>query len=103
MAPRRFRKQDGKKGAVLSLRVTPRAGRNEIKEIMSNGTVKIRLTAPPVEGKANEALLNYLAEILDVPVSHLEIVAGAGGRDKLIYVIDMDAVILHRKIVEQIK
>jgi uncharacterized protein (TIGR00251 family) len=102
MASKRFHGQAGRKGAILALRITPRASKNEIKEILSNGTVKIHLTAPPVEGKANEALLKFLAAILDVPVSHLGIVAGAGGRDKLISVIDMDAAILHRKIVEHI-
>jgi uncharacterized protein len=102
MAPRDFHLHDGKRGAALALRVTPRASKNEIVEVLSDGTVKIHLTAPPVEGKANEALLKFLAEILDVPISHLDIVAGAGGRDKLISVTDMDAATLHKKVVEHI-
>ena len=102
MTPRDFHLHDGKKGAALALRVTPRASKNEIVEVLSDGTVKVHLTAPPVEGKANEALLKFLAEILDVPLSCLEIVAGAGGRDKLISVTDMDASVLHKKIVENI-
>src|SRR5512135_3203079 len=100
MTPRDFHLHDGKKGAALALRVTPRASKNEIVEVLSDGTVKVHLTAPPVEGKANEALLKFLADILDVPVSHLDIVAGAGGRDKLVAVTDMDAGTLHKKIVE---
>jgi uncharacterized protein (TIGR00251 family) len=102
MAHRDYRLHDGKRGAALALRVTPRASKNEIVEVLSDGTVKIHLTAPPVEGKANEALLKFLAEILEVPASHLEIVAGAGGRDKLISVTDMDASVLHKKIIEHI-
>jgi uncharacterized protein (TIGR00251 family) len=102
MSERTFRLHDGKKGAALAVRVTPRARKNEIIEVLSDGTVKIHLTAPPVEGKANEALLKYLAEVLDVPISRLEIVAGATGRDKLISVTDMDTIALHRKIVENI-
>ena len=102
MSPRDFHLHDGKKGAALALRVTPRASKNEIVEILSDGTVKVHLTAPPVEGKANEALLDFLAEILDVAVSRLDIVAGAGGRDKLVSVTDMDAAVLHKKIVENI-
>ena len=102
MTPRDFHLHDGKKGAALALRVTPRASKNEIVEILSDGTVKVHLTAPPVEGKANEALLKFLAEILDVHLSCLDIVAGAGGRDKLISVTDMDASVLLRKIVEHI-
>jgi len=102
MAQRDFRLHDGKRGAALALRVTPRASKNEIVEVLSDGTVKVHLTAPPVEGKANEALLKFLAEILDVPVSHLDIVAGATGRDKLISVTDMDPLVLHKKIVDHI-
>jgi uncharacterized protein len=102
MTPRSFRMHDGKKGSALALRVTPRASKNEIVEVLSDGTVKVHLTAPPVEGKANEALLKFMAEILDVPISRLDVVAGASGRDKIISVTDMDASTLHKKIVENI-
>ena len=102
MSPRDFHLHDGRKGAALALRVTPRASKNEIVEVLNDGTVKVHLTAPPVEGKANEALLKFLSEILDVPVSSLDIVAGAGGRDKLVSITDMDATELHKKIVEHI-
>ncbi|MEZ0396991.1 MAG: DUF167 domain-containing protein [Anaerolineales bacterium] len=99
MSPRKFRLHDGKKGAALAVRVTPRASRNEIVEVLSDGTVKVHLTAPPVEGKANEALIEFLAEVLDVAPSRIEVVAGAGGRDKLISILDMDAEIVHKKII----
>jgi len=102
MGPRPFHLHDGKKGAALAVRVTPRASKNEIVEILSDGTVKVHLTAPPVEGKANEALLKFLAKVLDVSQNQLEVVAGANGRDKLISVDDMDAGSLHKKIVENI-
>ena len=87
---RQYRFHNGQRGAALAIRVTPRASRNEIAEIMSDGTVRIRLTAPPVEGKANQALIKFLAKVLDVPPSRLEIVAGATGRDKLVSIVDMD-------------
>jgi hypothetical protein len=102
MTKRSFRLHDGKRGAALAIRVTPRARKNEIVEVLSDGTVKVHLTAPPVEGKANEALIKFLSEVLDIPTSQLEIVAGATGRDKLISVMEMDAATLHRKIVENI-
>ncbi|MGB8212656.1 MAG: DUF167 domain-containing protein [Anaerolineales bacterium] len=102
MSSRDFRLHDGKKGAAMALRVTPRSSKNEIVEVLSDGTVKVHLTAAPAEGHANEALLKFLADILDVPISHLDIVAGAGGRDKLVAVTDMDAAVLHKKIVEHI-
>jgi uncharacterized protein (TIGR00251 family) len=99
MGSRPFRLHDGKTGAALAVRVTPRASKNEIVDILSDGTVKVHLTAPPVEGKANEALLKFLSKVLDVPLTRLDVVAGATGRDKLISVIDMDASTLHKKIV----
>jgi hypothetical protein len=100
MASRSYHLHDGKKGAALAVRVTPRASKNEIVDILSDGTVKVHLTAPPVEGKANEALLIYLAKVLEIPVRQLEIVAGSSGRDKLISVLDMDAKMVHKKIVD---
>jgi hypothetical protein len=59
MRGRSFRLHDGQRGAALAVRVTPRARKNEIVEVLSDGTVKVHLTAPPVEGKANQALLEY--------------------------------------------
>jgi hypothetical protein len=102
MTPRNYHLHDGKKGAALAVRLTPRASKNEIVEILSDGTVKVHVTAPPVEGKANEVLLKFLSKVLDVPISSLEIVAGATGRDKLISVVDMDAATVHKKILENI-
>lgn len=102
MAERKFRLHNGQKGAALAVRVTPRARKNEIVEVLSDGTVKIRLTAPPVEGKANEALIAFLAEVIGVPRSKVEIVAGDTGRDKLVSILDLDAVTVHRKILEHL-
>jgi uncharacterized protein (TIGR00251 family) len=99
MEPKSFHLHDGKKGAAISVRVTPRARKNEIVEIMHDGTVKIHLTAPPVDGKANIELLKFLAKILDVPINRLEVVAGFSGRNKLISVYDMDADTLQKKII----
>jgi hypothetical protein len=103
MGPRDFHLHSGKRGAALTVRVTPRASKNEIVEVLNDGTIKVHLTAPPVEGKANEALLKFLAGILEIPKSRLEVVAGAGGRDKIIAVIDMDADTLQKKVVNYIK
>jgi uncharacterized protein (TIGR00251 family) len=69
---------------------------------MDNGRVKIRLTAPPVDGKANEALLKFLAKLLDVSIKQLKVVAGANGRNKLILVMEMDANMLHKIILDHI-
>ncbi len=103
MSPRAFRLHDGKRGAALAIRVTPRASRNAIVEILHDGTIKVHVTAPPREGEANEALIQFLAEVLDVPKSRLEIVAGETGRDKLVSVLDMDVETAHKRIVAHMK
>lgn len=103
MNTRKYNLHSGKKGAALAIRVTPRASRNQIVEILADGTLKIRLTAPPVEGKANEELIRFLSKVLDVAASRIEIVAGATGRDKLVTVLNMDAESVHKKILENME
>ncbi len=103
MSPRTFHLHDGKKGSALAVRVTPRASKDEIVEVLSDGTVKVHLQAPPVEGKANEALVKFLAKVLGVTPGRIEVVAGATGRDKLISVLEMDTATVHKKILEHME
>jgi len=102
VARRKYRLHDGRAGSALAVRVTPRASRDQITEVLGDGTVKIQLTAAPVDGEANERLIVFLAKILDVPKSRVEIVAGATGRDKLISVVGMDASTLHARITDHL-
>jgi uncharacterized protein len=99
MVDRKFNLHGGQKGSALAVRVTPRASRNEIVEMLDDGTIKVRIAAQPVDDEANAALLEFLAEILGVPKSRLDIVAGETGRDKLISVLDMDVETAHQRIV----
>ena len=68
-------------GVLLSLRVVPRASRDRIAEVVGDA-IKVRLQAPPVEGKANQALVRFLAEVLDVSAARVRIVGGERGRNK---------------------
>ena len=102
MSPRKFHLHDGKKGAALAVRVTPRASKNEIVEVLSDGTIKVHLTAPPIEGRANEELIKFLAEVLGVSTARIEVVAGATGRDKLISVLEMDTLTVNKKIMKHL-
>jgi uncharacterized protein (TIGR00251 family) len=102
MTQRNYKLHDGKKGAALAVRVTPRASKNEIVGALSDGTIKIRITAAPNEGQANDELVKFLSDVLGVAKSRIEIVAGETGRDKLISILDLDAETLHKKIVENI-
>ena len=88
--------------ATLAIRVTPRARKNQIAQIMADGTIKVTLTSPPVEGKANIALAKFLAEILQVPVNSIEIIAGASGRSKLVTISGIDAEAVNQRIVDSL-
>jgi hypothetical protein len=99
MSDRKYNLHDGQKGAALAVRVTPRASRNEIAEVLDDGTIKVRIAAQPADDEANAALLEFMSEILGVPKSRLDIVAGLSGRDKLISVVDMDAETAHQRVV----
>jgi uncharacterized protein (TIGR00251 family) len=70
-------------GNRLRLHVQPRASRSELAG-RHGDAIKVRLTAPPVDGAANEALLRFLASQLQVPRSALSLVAGGSGRSKVV-------------------
>ncbi|MFP5354023.1 MAG: DUF167 domain-containing protein [Gemmatimonadota bacterium] len=77
-------------GVRFPVRVQPRASRTEIAGT-HQGALKVRLQAPPVDGAANEALVEFLAESLGVPRRMVEIVSGASSRTKLVEVAGIDA------------
>ena|SRR5688572_29052925 len=76
-------------GAVLEVFVQPRSARTEVVGL-HGGALKIKITAPPVEGRANAAIESFLAEILDVPRSEVVVVSGAHGRRKRVRVTSLD-------------
>lgn len=102
MTQRKFELHDGKKGAALAVRVTPRATQNKIVGALSDGTIKIHLAAEPTNGQDNNTLVEFLSEVLEIPDYLIEIVAGNLGKDKLVSVLDMDAETLHKRIVDNI-
>ncbi len=73
------------RGAVLAVTVVPRASKTDI-ERLPDGTIRIRLAAPPVDGAANTALLRFLADALGLPRSRLSIASGVTSRRKRIVV-----------------
>jgi len=75
-------------GAVFVVRVTPRAGRDEVVGWRGE-ELRVRLRAPPVEGQANEALRRLLADRLGVAPSSIELITGAAGRTKRLRVAGM--------------
>lgn len=71
--------------AYLSVKVQPRSSRNEIGEALGN-ELKIKVTAPPVDSAANQALVEFIAEVLSCPRSAVQIVRGATARHKTVMV-----------------
>jgi uncharacterized protein (TIGR00251 family) len=71
---------------MLSLRVQPRAKKNELVG-PEGGHLKVRITAPPVEGKANAQLRRFLADEFGVPQSRVELLAGPRGRLKRVMIL----------------
>ena len=69
--------------ALLSVRVQPRAKRTEVVG-ERDGTVVIRIAAPPVDGKANAALCRFVADVADVPRRAVHVVRGESARDKVV-------------------
>lgn len=80
-----FSVRDTAQGAQFALRVQPRASRTQVAGILGDA-VKLAITAPPVDGKANEAVIAFLSDLLRVPKSSITIVSGETGRNKLIAV-----------------
>jgi uncharacterized protein len=74
----------------LAIRVQPRAKRTEVAG-ERGGAVVIRVSAPPVDGKANEAVEKLIADTLNVPKRAVAIVRGDGSRDKLVRIDGLSA------------
>ena len=88
---RKYKLSDAKHGAALTVRVTPRARKSEFAGVLEDGTVRIRVQEPPVEDKANRALVKFLSKVLGVRKNRIEIVAGQKGLDKIVAVEAMTA------------
>ena len=74
----------------LKLRIVPNAKRNEVVGAYGDA-VKIKVAAPAVEGKANEALLEFVAEKLGLHRRDITLISGEKSRDKLIEIADLDS------------
>jgi len=88
------------KGATLAVRVITRASRNEITSV-SGGVLKVRLTAPPVEGAANAVLIEFLAARFGVKRSQVTLVAGHATRQKLVRITGLSAREIERRLLEE--
>ncbi len=82
--------KDTPTGAAFSVKLHPRARKNAITGTLGDA-LKISLTAPPVEGRANHACIEFLADVLKLPRSSITIAAGQTSRNKLIRISGVSA------------
>jgi uncharacterized protein (TIGR00251 family) len=84
-------------GAVLAIKLHPRAKQNAITGVVG-GALKLAVTAPPVDGRANEACIEFLASLFAVPRSSITIASGETSRRKAVRIAGMSADELRRKL-----
>jgi uncharacterized protein (TIGR00251 family) len=84
-------------GVAFSVKVHPHARKNAITGEL-NGALKISLTAPPIDGKADEACIDFFAELLKVPHSSVTIACGQSSHRKVIRVSELSAEEVRKRI-----
>ena len=93
--------RDTSQGATFQVKVQPRAKKNGMTGEVGD-TLKLALTAPPVEGRANEACLAYFAELLNVPRSSVTMAAEHSSRNKVIRVAGATAAEVEKRLREAV-
>ncbi len=91
---------DSSAGATFQVKVHPRAKKNAITGEVGDA-LKLALTAPPLEGRANEACIAFFAEFLNVPRSSVTIATGESSRNKVIRVAGVSAAQVEAKLSER--
>lgn len=76
--------KETKDGIIIALRISPNASKNEI--IKTEDGIKVKITAQPIDGKANKALIEYLSKQFKIPKSLFEIVKGETSKDKTVLI-----------------
>jgi uncharacterized protein (TIGR00251 family) len=84
-------------GVTIHVRVHPRAKKNAVTGVIGDA-LKLSLTAPPIEGRANEAVIDFFAELLRLPRSSITIAAGQTSRNKVVRITGISASGLERKL-----
>ncbi|OGH87842.1 MAG: hypothetical protein A3J93_05120 [Candidatus Magasanikbacteria bacterium RIFOXYC2_FULL_42_28] len=78
---------DKRKNMKLKIKVIPRSSKNEIIGPMADGVIKVKLTAPPVDNAANEALIKLLSKEYQTPKSRIKIISGEKSKNKIVEIL----------------
>ena len=87
-----------KRTTIISIKVITNSPKNAIVGKMADGTIKVRIKAKPIQGKANEALVSYLSEELNIPKSKLAIISGEKSRRKTLQIIGLNEKDVFRRL-----
>lgn len=77
-------------GVLIKLRISPNASKNQV--MIDNDIIKLKVTAQPIENKANKAVIEYLSKLLKAPKTSISIVKGETSKDKTIFIKTSDTV-----------
>lgn len=84
------------KGLILRLKIVPNSSKNEF--IWENESLKVKITAQPIENKANKALIEFLSKTLKIPKSNIQIIKGDTSKEKTLCLSGIDAEQLLQKL-----
>ena len=86
--------KETKDGILFSIKISPNASKNEI--IKTNDGLKVKITAQPIDGKANKALIEFLSKQLKIAKSNFEIVKGQTSKEKTVLLKTFDKEIIEK-------
>src|SRR5207253_10236884 len=94
--------QESAKGITFAVKVHPRARKNAITGTVGDA-LKLALTAPPVEGKANQAVIEFFADLFQIPRSSITIASGETSRNKVIRIAGVSKPAAEQRLAENLK
>jgi uncharacterized protein YggU (UPF0235/DUF167 family) len=100
---RKFRLHDARSGSAITVHITPRAAQNGVVDILNDGTIKLTLATVKVDKDLDRDLVAYLSELLEIPPSRIEVVAGSSGLNKLVTITGLKAVQVQKKILDSLR
>jgi len=87
----------GEKKTTLTVHIQPRAKRSEVLGF-TDGILRLKIAAPPIEGKANKEVINYLSDILDIPKSSIDMEHGHTSKIKVIAINGLDRESIYERV-----
>jgi uncharacterized protein (TIGR00251 family) len=89
--------RDSSAGATFAVKVHPRARQNAVTGVVGDA-LKLALTAPPVEGRANQAVIEFFADLFQIPRASVTIASGATGRNKVVRIASLSRVAVEQRL-----